>query len=173
VAKVYAVTGHRPQSLDGDDDYKSPVWQSIQDAFDRQLKVTPASYVITGGAIGVDQFIARRAYELGIPYSVIIPFQGYEDNYKWASKHRKRLKWLVDRADEVKTLYPGGYSAGKLHGRNHYMVDHCEYVFGVWNGVPEGGTYRCLEYARSVKRPWTIYTPPEHLYNMTRHEDAG
>lgn len=50
--------------------------------------------------------------------------------------------------------------------RNHWMVDHCETLFGVWTGKKSGGTYECLEYARKSKVKTVVYDPTLITYRV-------
>jgi uncharacterized phage-like protein YoqJ len=161
---IVAVTGHRPQSLDGDRDYKSPLWQEMGKWFSTNITRLKPDLVVTGGAIGVDQFLAKWCYDLGVPYEVARPWADYHVNFN--AKDHERLAWLIARAALDTVVYTGGYSVGKLHGRNHYMVDKADKVMAVWNGEPEGGTFACLTYARDRGKSVLQHTPADWTYNM-------
>lgn len=153
---IYAITGHRPQHLDGDDDYKSDLWLRMGDWLSEQY--SNASKVICGGAIGVDTFAAKTAVVKNIPLFLALPWPGYMDRYQ--KKHRDRLGWLIERADEVVYVCDPPYAPWKYELRNQFMVDHADHVLAVWNGKMGGGTYNCIKYARRQGVSYTAWTPP-------------
>lgn len=95
-------------------------------------------------ALGVDQDFAQISIELAIPFTAALPFIGQED--RWPESSRKYYEWLLERADDVVVVSPGGYSAAKMQVRNEWMVDNCDHLVAVWDGS-EGGTGNCVRYA--------------------------
>ena len=45
------------------------------------------------------------------------------------------------------------YHISKLHKRNKWMVDNATNVLALYNGQESGGTYKCIEYAKSKNVP--------------------
>ncbi len=152
-------TGHRPDKLYGYDlsDHR------YQGLAHRLARVIVNLYLqhgidtfITGGALGVDtvaffsvQYVKSKGYP--IKNILAIPFKGQES--RWHGESVTRYHNMLRLADElvyVDTVegYAGNYTVPqKLNIRNHYMVDHSDYVIAVHNGS-RGGTYNCIQYAK-------------------------
>jgi uncharacterized phage-like protein YoqJ len=145
---VVAVTGHRPDKLGG---YRLPnptyneVITQLKNAFEN-LKPT---MLITGMALGVDQWAAQVALEMGIPFWAAVPFDGQEG--KWPEASRAKYQYLISRALGVTVVTPGPFSSGKMQLRNQWMVDRCHRLLAVWNGT-SGGTANCVGYATKIGR---------------------
>jgi uncharacterized phage-like protein YoqJ len=145
---IVAFTGHRPDKLGG---YKVPndTYIRVCQKIDTTLKEFKPEKVITGMALGIDQWAASIAHKLHIPFLAAIPFEGQENAWPEASKKTYRL--LRKLAAEEMIVSAGGYSADKMQVRNIWMVDNCTKLIAVWDGT-KGGTGNCVEYAKSVKR---------------------
>ena len=141
---VVAFTGHRPNKIGG---YVVPnptftkIYQSMEETIER---INP-SKIISGMALGVDQWAADIAQNRGIPFIAAVPFLHQES--KWPIQSQQLFNTLLELAEEVVIVSPGGYSAHKMQVRNEWMVDHCDILVAVWNGEPYGGTYNCITYA--------------------------
>lgn len=154
--KIYAVTGHRPQSI--------PNY-----SFTRLLQLATAALmfhevpkIITGMALGWDIAIAQAAANLSIPYIAAVPFA--HQDCKWQDTDRALWEKLIFLADKIvyvdtvngyttKNCEIGAYHVSKMHKRNKYMIDHCTNVIALYNGQESGGTYKCVEYAKSKNIP--------------------
>lgn len=145
---IVAFTGHRPDKLGG---YKLPndTYIKVCRDIDWLLKELNPEKVISGMALGVDQWAANIAYKLGIPFVAAIPFEGQE--LAWPEASQKTYRILRRLASEEVIVSPGGYSADKMQVRNIWMVDNCDSLIAVWDGS-KGGTGNCVEYAKSVNR---------------------
>ncbi len=145
---IVAFTGHRPDKLGG---YKLPndTYIKVCRDIDWLLKELNPEKVISGMALGVDQWAANIAYKLGIPFVAAIPFEGQE--LAWPEASQKTYRLLRKLASEEVIVSPGGYSADKMQVRNIWMVDNCDSLIAVWDGS-KGGTGNCVEYAKSVDR---------------------
>lgn len=152
---VIAVTGHRPNKLGG---YKVPnplydiVLKGLYDAF---LHFKPA-YVVTGMAIGTDQWAAELCINMGIPFVAAIPHDGQEK--VWPPHVQARYHWMLTLAAHRYVLYPGEYEPWKMQKRNEWMINSCHQVVAVFNGSEDGGTANCIGYATQVGKP--IYYVP-------------
>lgn len=116
--------------------------------------VTYTQHVLTGMALGVDQWVAEACVELGIPFTAAVPFHNQDD--AWPREAQVHYRELLSRAAEVHVVCPGPYAAWKRHRRNEWMVDRCGLLVAVWDGST-GGTKNCVDYARRVGREvWRI-----------------
>lgn len=142
------VTGHRPDKLGGWDPLH-PVVDRVKRVLRLALVDAGPSALVTGMALGVDQWAAQEALELGIPFVAAVPCDGMDD--AWPSLSRKRFHALLERAQEVVVVAPGPYKPWKMQKRNEWVVDHCELLLAVHDGSA-GGTFNCLQYARGIGR---------------------
>lgn len=145
---IVAFTGHRPDKLGG---YKLPneTYIKVCRQIDSALKELKPEKVITGMALGVDQWAAMIAHKLNIPYLAAIPFEGQEK--AWPEASQKAFRLLRKLAAEEVIVSSGGYSVDKMQVRNIWMVDHCDVLIAIWDGT-KGGTGNCVEYAKSVNK---------------------
>jgi uncharacterized phage-like protein YoqJ len=143
---IVAFTGHRPDKLGG---YKLPndTYIKVCRSIDKALKELKPEKVITGMALGVDQWAAMIAYKLGIPYLAAIPFENQESN--WPQKSQRTYQLLRKLAAEEVIVSDGSYSVDKMQTRNVWMVDNCNKLIAVWDGSA-GGTSNCVKYAESI-----------------------
>lgn len=144
---IVAGTGHRPDKLGGYDDFTQ--LRVLQVAFDWLDKHKP-EHVISGGALGWDQQLANAARTLEIPYTMALPFEGFEA--KWPDRSKKVLANLVSDAAEVVYVSDVGYAPWKMQVRNQWMVDRSDLVLALWDGS-SGGTGNCVAYAQKVGKP--------------------
>lgn len=111
----------------------------------------------TGGADGIDILCFFIIHKLKKTYPnlkniVCIPTSKQRE---W-TKSGKWYDIMLKCADDLILVYElSNYKTDniydKLQNRNKYMVDHSDYVFGVWNGL-SGGTYNCIKYAKSKNK---------------------
>jgi uncharacterized phage-like protein YoqJ len=152
---IISLTGHRPNKLGG---YKLPnptyihVCQQIEKTF---IEFKPEK-IISGMALGVDQWAAHIAYKLKIPFTAAIPFEGQEK--AWPASSQNTYHALLKKAAEKVIVCEGTYQAVKMQVRNQWMVDRCDKLIAVWDGSP-GGTGNCVNYAKSMNRE-IIYINP-------------
>lgn len=140
---VVAFTGHRPNKLGG---YSTPnpMYNYIEGQItDTLIQIKPRQ-VISGMALGVDQWAAEVCIKLGIPFLAAIPFRGQE--LYWPPESRKKYFELLDKAASVEFVNPGSYASWKMQSRNEWMVNHCDVLIAVFDGTP-GGTKNCFDYA--------------------------
>jgi uncharacterized phage-like protein YoqJ len=144
-----AVTGHRPDKLGG---YKVPnplydlVLKGLYDAF---LLLKP-THVITGMALGIDQWAAELCINMDIPFTAAIPFPTQDKI--WPASSKAKYQWLLTKAAQRFYTSDGDFEPIKMQRRNEYMINVCNHVVTAFNGSP-GGTANCLGYAAQLGRP--------------------
>lgn len=143
---IVSFTGHRPDKLGG---YKlpNPTYLHVCREIDKTLRELQPEKIISGMALGVDQWAANIAIKLGIPFIAAVPFIGQEK--AWPLPSQKIFNKLLERAAEVVIVSEGGYSAAKMQVRNEWMVDRADKVIAIWDGTP-GGTGNCVQYAQKI-----------------------
>ena len=138
-----AFTGHRPQKLR----YPTLVKEQIHRVLKSEQQAHQHLLVISGGALGVDQYAAEASLKLGIPFILILPFPPAIMCAKWPLHARNHLQELIQAA--VKTyITQQEFSFSGYQARNEAMVDHCDKLCAVWDGS-SGGTANCVHYAES------------------------
>lgn len=152
-AFVCAVTGHRPDKLpDKQTGYKipNPYYDLVVYGLNQAFDYFKPDYLITGMALGVDQWAAELCVNKGIPFVAAIPFDGQEKI--WPPQSQAKYHMLLSKAYARYVISPGGFESWKMQTRNKWMVDSCHQVIAVWNGTP-GGTAGCVAYATQVGKP--------------------
>lgn len=152
---IVAFTGHRPDKLGG---YKipNPTYIKVCQKIESTLKELNPEKVISGMALGVDQWAAFISYKLKIPFIAAVPFINQE--CKWPTSSQETYNKLIKLASEKVIVSDGEYSANKMQVRNEWMVDHCDQLIAIWDGS-SGGTGNCVNYAKS-KNKLIIYIDP-------------
>ena len=153
---IVSFSGHRPNKLGG---FKlpNPTYNYIYAKIENALKELKPEKVISGMALGVDQWAAVIAARLDIPFLAAIPFEGQE--LAWPAESQKAFNILRKLAAEEVIVSPGGYAANKMQIRNEWMVDHCDMLIAVYNGDKSGGTYNCISYAKSLNKEIYLIDP--------------
>jgi uncharacterized phage-like protein YoqJ len=145
---IVAFTGHRPNKLGGYN-LPNPTYIKVCLEIDKHLRELKPEKVISGMALGVDQWAANIAIKLQIPLLAAVPFEGQEK--KWPEHSRIIYQKLLAKASEMVYVCSPGYSNSKMQERNKWMVDQCDILIAVWDGTA-GGTGNCVKYAQSVKK---------------------
>lgn len=156
---IVAFTGHRPDKLPNKETgYKlpNPTYIKVCRQIESVLKELNPEKVISGMALGVDQWAAFISYKLKIPFLAAVPFINQES--KWPTSSQETYTKLIKLASEVVIVSEGEYSAHKMQVRNEWMVDRCDQLIAVWDGSA-GGTGNCVNYAKS-KNKQIIYINP-------------
>jgi uncharacterized phage-like protein YoqJ len=151
---IIGVTGHRPDKLGG---YRPNETQmKVRQAITAKLVELKPEKLVTGMALGVDQWAAEACIFLGIPFIAAVPFEG--QHLAWPAESQQRWLDLIAKAAEVVHVCSPGYAVWKMQTRNKWIVDHCDLLLGVWDGTP-GGTKNCLDYADKKGRQRVVIDP--------------
>lgn len=158
--KIIAGTGHRPDKLpDKKTGYKlpNPTYNYICQQTEKILLELKPTKVISGMALGFDQYLAHVAIKLGIPVLAAVPFDGQES--AWPQSSQQLYNSLLKKVSEVVIVSEGGYSAAKMQIRNEFMIDNCDLVLACYNGDSSGGTFNAIAYAKKLGKPIKIIDP--------------
>jgi uncharacterized phage-like protein YoqJ len=146
---ILAVTGHRPPKVGG---YQTPnvVYDAVMRAMDECLIALQPECVITGMALGVDQWMAELCLLNQIPFIAAIPFDGFES--RWPGESQEKYRRLLRQAHECHVVTPGApYDHRLMQHRNIWMVQRCDKLLAIYNGT-SGGTANCLRAARNYNK---------------------
>lgn len=146
--EILAFAGHRPDKLGGWNS-AHPVVGRVRSAIRRAMVERAPSMVISGMALGVDQWAARESVDLSIPFTAALPCDDMDA--MWPGRSRAEFHALLALAARVHVVSPGPYKPWKMQRRNEWMVDNSTRLAVVHDGSP-GGTYNCIRYAESVFR---------------------
>lgn len=141
---IIGVTGHRPKRIKGQEE-KIKIW------FENSLKNLKTEnnnlVLISGMAQGVDQIAAYAALKEGVDLWCYYPY-----------KHRlwPEEEYLVDHAMRIR------YESAEYHRscytqRDRRIVDDCDLLLVVWDGIKAGGTWYTYNYARGMKKDILLY----------------
>ena len=136
-----AITGHRPTRFCFGYNEEDPLCQKLKECLLEQLLTLRA----------------QTGYE-DIKIIVVIPFIGYDS--KWPDQSRHRLKKLIQNAnDSIVISHSADVSSYKK--RNYYMVDHAEYIIGVFDNQKKlrSGTAQTVNYALRNGKAITLIHP--------------
>lgn len=153
---IVAFTGHRPDELGGWD-LPNPTYIHVCQQIEKTLKEVQPEKVISGMALGVDQWAANIAVKLNIPFVAAMPFVGQDS--VWPAASQKTYHALLKRASEQVIVCEGGYAPSKMQVRNEFMVNECDILIAVWDRSP-GGTANCVKYAEGIGKK-IIYINPK------------
>lgn len=128
---IIGVSGHRPQKTGG-----SP-FDLLLLAQRVILREKPDS-VITGMATGWDQAIAQACFTIGVPYTAAVPFEGQE--HRWPDLIKVQYAALLASAAKVVYVSTPGYHPAKMAKRNQWIVDHCDKMAVLYDGMGDSGT---------------------------------
>lgn len=162
--KILGVTGHRPDKLglpyDWNELFKDPHFEKLMCKIAAYLAEPSPDKVITGMALGFDQYVAYACRALSIPYSAYVPFIGQES--KWPATSQQIYRNLLEDASEIKIISPGGYASYKMQVRNEAIVDDSDQMLACFNGSL-GGTANCVKYAIKKMKPIEYVNPKEFV----------
>lgn len=140
-----AITGHRSVRLNGQEE-KVRLW------IKEQLINFRACYkdieLLNGMAKGVDQIAAQEAISLGVP---LICFFAYK---RKLSEFEENIAAGAERLIWVSDVYTG---KSVYLERDRRMVDECDVLLVVWDGIETGGTYYTYKYAQEQGKKIIFY----------------
>jgi uncharacterized phage-like protein YoqJ len=154
---IIGITGRRPPEIGG---YKlpNPIYISVCKQLEQQFKELKPTKIISGAAQGADQYAGFVANKLNIPVVYAVPFKNQEKF--WPENSQKIYHSLLQKAQEIIIVSEGGFSHEKMQIRNKYIVDNCDVLIAVMQeDCVSGGTYNCVEFAKSINRK-IIYIRP-------------
>ncbi|KKM98507.1 hypothetical protein LCGC14_1157220 [marine sediment metagenome] len=165
IQPILGITGHRPKKLYGYDD-ACPGNLFIINAMGEFFKEHWPNKVITGMALGADQWAAQWCIKLEIPFIAAVPTEGQEN--MWPEESKKKYQWLLERASTIVIVTPTNPGtkldltlSAKMQKRNEWIVDHSDSMLSVFGGYA-GGTRNCLEYAKEKEKHIDIINPGDY-----------
>lgn len=146
---IIAGTGHRPSAIGGFD-LPNPTYIHVCTKIEKNLLELKPDKVLSGMALGYDQWIANIAIKLKIPVIAVIPFIGQEK--AWPKESQIIYNKLLDKCEDKLIICDGGYAAYKMQIRNEKMCDLCDILLACYIDNSKGGTYNCIQYAKKINK---------------------
>ena len=153
------ITGHRPHKLGGYNEYTNLCWP-IQAKMETFFSWKAPEQIISGMALGADQWAVNVALKMGIKVTALIPCQGQDR--LWPSFAQTQYRTLLRRVEvaggEVRYVSDKPYDKWCMNNRNHEIVDTSSEMLAVWDGT-KGGTGNCVELALHDGLKVTVLDP--------------
>ena len=162
-----ALTGHRPQRLGLPEDIEDDAWEPIETWILKQLvglyKVSKNNGEdltgYCGMASGCDIHFGYilsviRSIEDNVKLTCVLPCKAYNASHPFYNYLESESDEWIELADE---FYKGCDNA-----RDQYMVDHCDVLLAVWDGIKSGGVWSTIRKAQKAGKQ-IIYCPTEIL----------
>lgn len=127
---IVAGTGHRMDKVGG---YNNEAFIKLVGIAEVWIKENKPTRIISGMALGWDQALAQASVNCGVPFIAAVPFKGQELN--WSEKAQKYFNSLLKKAESVIYVSEDGYSAYKMQIRNEWMVNNCDLLLAMWDGI--------------------------------------
>jgi predicted Rossmann fold nucleotide-binding protein DprA/Smf involved in DNA uptake len=144
---LVGITGHRPERLGRN----WPVVERwIAEKIDKYRSNCGEVGVISGMAQGVDQIAARVAIKKGVGLKCYFPFPHRMSDFE---------KYAIENAEEVRYEFDK-YVPQSYTTRDRRIVDDCDVLLVVWDGVKSGGTYYTYKYALEKGKKVEVFMIP-------------
>ena len=152
---LVGITGHRPERLGN-------TWPIVEKWIKEKLKEYKENEgkvsLITGMARGVDQIAAVVAIDMEIGVRCYYPFP-----HKFSD-----LEDHVLIQAEVTRFEQDKYSPSVYFKRDRRIVDDCDVLLVVWDGVKNGGTYYTYQYALEKGKKVELFKIPAMGTDLNR-----
>jgi uncharacterized phage-like protein YoqJ len=159
---VLGITGHRPHKLGGYNDATNKS-KDIKLLMKKAFVQAAPVCIVSGMALGVDQWAVEVALELGIKVLALIPC--LEQDSQWPPSSKKKYAELLDRivkaGGSVEYVTKEPYTQTCMQLRNQRIVDYSTHILAVWDRS-WGGTGSCVRLGKKAGRPVTVIHPTSY-----------
>lgn len=162
------ITGHRPDKLGGYDNFTNLSYGLKFKMMDFFLD-KGVTTLVSGMALGADQWAVEVALGLGIRISALIPCLNQDK--MWPVQARLHYQDLLEQIRKANGLIVyvslQEYWKGCMHRRNLEIVSNSEEMLAVWDGS-KGGTSDCVRIATREGLSVTVLNP--QTLEFEKHE---
>lgn len=154
-----AITGHSTERLRGHEEHVREWINQMLDWWEADYRFgdgEPIDFAITGMAPGVDLIFAQEALKRRTP---LLCFYAYEP-VKYSEEEQK----IIDNPLTTVMTASGSYSKSSFIIRDRRMVDDCDILLAVWDGIEQGGTWETVKYAEDNNKP-IVFCPWDERWN--------
>lgn len=159
-----ALTGHRPQRLFGNN-LMNEQWQRVADWIKTTLLQEQCTVAYSGMAAGSDMLFALAVKDIKdsgicVDLDLVFPCYGYGSK----SKDKRYLAWRRDilGASNKRIFIHDEWCETADDDRDKYMVDHCDKLIAIFDGIETGGVFKTINYAKRTGKE-VIFCPQELL----------
>ena len=155
-----ALTGHRPQRLGMPDDELDDKWGEIRGWIVNNLvyilQTTDSLDIYCGMASGADilfgmtSIVLKECNVIPLRIHCVLPCKDYNSSHKYYND----IKLLADEWIELADKFYKGCD----NARDQYMIDHCDVLLAVWDGIKSGGVWSTIHRAQKAGKQ-IIYCP--------------
>lgn len=159
-----ALTGHRPQRLGMPDDELDDKWDEIgnwiRNNLIQMLQTTlledDSLDVYCGMATGSDILFGtssaflKAADIVPLKLHCVLPCKNYNSSHKYYNDIKMVADEWIELADK--------FYKGCDNVRDQYLVDHCDVLLAVWDGIKSGGVWSTIRKAQKAGKQ-IIYCP--------------
>ncbi len=132
----------------------------------RALRTYRATGLITSLTPGWDQALVKAAIELDLPYTVAVPYPGFDQS--WDRVARISSSSLLARAYRVVNVMDCEGSEAWME-THCWRVDQADLVLALWDYRFSGETYQVMSYALNTgKQVTNLWQDWEHLASLKR-----
>lgn len=162
-----ALTGHRPQRLGLPENIGDEQWGKIETWLIKQLfklyktatnnREDLIGYcgMASGCDIEFGYIISITSYvATGMKLACVLPCKDYNSSNQYYNQLKAEADEWIELADE--------FYKGCDNVRDQYMVDHCDVLIAVWDGIKSGGVWSTIRKAQKAGKQ-IIYCPTEIL----------
>ena len=143
---IIGISGHGPIHLPCKYNKSHDFYLSCINKLKEYLSSHKANLIISGMALGWDQWVVEECIKLSIPFSAYIPFPS--QYIQWPNFAQKKYIQLLKKAQKIVTISKDPYSVEKMIKRNVAVVDASDIMLVLWNPkIRHGGTFQCVHYA--------------------------
>lgn len=167
IVRSLALTGHRPQKLDGYDITRS-FYMNLRDYLMRGLTGELARLDLddvlechSGLALGADT-IWSQAILITKASDARVRFVAHTPTLTQASKWRyaDQVAWQHQRdAADEEVVYATSYTRSCMQDRNIGMIARCDLLIAIWDGKQAGGTWNAVNHARRIGKALIVAHP--------------
>ena len=147
---IIAGTGHRPKYLPCGYNDPHPWLDALKGRIKSSYEEHEPRMIISGSALGFDQWIAEVAIEMGIDFELYLPYPEQGDN--WPTESQAKLQNLKAKARNI-IICSSTYTKDCFFKRDYAMVENSDVLLALWDtSISRGGTYKTKQYAISKNK---------------------
>ena len=138
------VTGHRPERIKGQEkEIKNWIEKNLENFKMRDDHII----LISGMAQGVDQIAAYSALKMGVDLWCYFPYKRkLYDVESYLAENAMKIRYEQEK-----------WSRSCYTLRDRRIVDDCDLLLVVWDGIKAGGAWYTYNYARGIKKDILLY----------------
>lgn len=154
MALVLGVAGNRPYSVNVTPAQREFARERVHAGVDWYYG-QGCTRVVTGMAMGPDQWAAMAAARNRLPFTAALPFPAEHHNRRWSDDAKEQYEVLLAIADEVYIEAPE-FEFAAYNRRNEYVVARADEMLIVMNDRRKGGTWHAAQCTARHDKPGTL-----------------